>query len=318
MPVSEESAASRRFVASGPRMKTKWAAVVVYGSIAGMFIFAYAAHAAGLSPFAGHALMWLFIVIPYLGFVVFVMKPKKLRIGVNGEGLTINEGAGGVFPLVGAKLGEWYAPGFGTTGGVALHVGDGRHRFVLGGRDHRIDPGMRLDAPPVRSIDAWLSASDFDALLTMLGPRSELGGGGAAPGGPICCLLFENSTLFRTLDSLRGRRPQPKVALELDGDVIRLTDVATRALIVWAVLSQVTASPGKHTFPGPQRITWPTLDVRVPGLRRILIANPEGRRFSWHDRVPRLPSPDFVVSAADWLTLVQKFGLEPLLEVRDI
>jgi hypothetical protein len=34
-------------------------------------------------------------------------------------------------------------------------------------------PGTRLDAPPTRDVDAVMSASDFDELLTMVGRRSR-------------------------------------------------------------------------------------------------------------------------------------------------
>lgn len=300
-------------------MKTKWVAAVAYGSMALLLILASVAAAVGFKPFAthaflGHAVLWLFI-LPYLGFVFWVMRPKKLRIDATTDALSVNEGSGGVFPVAGARLGEWYAPGFGTTGGLALHIGDGRQRFVLAGRDHRVDPGMQLDAPPTSSADAWMSASDFDELLGMLGRQTGLRPDAAAPHGPIRCLLFENSTFSRTLNAMGGRRPQPMAAIEVDGDIIRLIDAKANALIAWAVASQVTASRGKHKFAGRQSIIWPILDLRFPALRPILIATAEGRRFSWRDKVPNEPNADFVVSAGDWLALVKGFGFEQFLVV---
>jgi hypothetical protein len=293
-----------------------WVVVVVLGSVAAMFLMAYIVHAAGAGKAAWHMSMLLF-VFPYLGFVGLVTNPKKLVIDVTGERLSVNEGARGVFPLLGAKLGEWAMPFYGRTSGVALHVGDGQRRFVLGGLDHRITSGMRLEAPPVRSVDAWLSASDFDALLTAAGRQSGLGEGGAALREPIRCLLFENSTPQRTWASLRGGHQQPKVAIDVDGDVIRLIDAKTNALIAWAALSQVTASAGQHTYRGRyMSFTWPMMDVRVPGLRRLLIAFPDGRRFAWRGKVPRLSTPDFLVFGADWFTLVERFGLSSLVEAR--
>ena len=315
MPGSEQFAASRRFDASAARMKPKWVGAVAYGSMALLLIFGGVAAAVRFKPVAAHAFIWLFIV-PYLGFVFWVMRPKKLHIDVTSEALSVNEGSGGVFPVAGATLGEWYAQGFGTTGGLALHVGDGRRGFVLAGRDHRVDPGMQLDAPPTSSADAWMSASDFDQLLGMLGRRTGLRSDAAAPHGPMRCLLFENSTFSRTLNAMRGRRPSPKAVIEVDGDIIRLIDAKTNALIVWAAASQVTASRGRHQYSSrASRIIWPSLDVCFPGLRPILIATAEGRRFSWRDKVPNEPSADFLVSAGDWLALVKGFGFEQFLDV---
>jgi hypothetical protein len=306
---TEEFAASRRYQATAPRIKTKWAAVVVYGSMGVLLILGYAAHAAGWSPLAGHTLVLLFVLVPYGAFVAWAMRPKTVPIDVTAERLTVNQGAGGVFPLLGATLGEWYVPVFGTSGGMALHVSDGRRRFVLGGLYRRTDTGVRLEASPVNTVDASISAADFDELLAVFGGRAGLGARAAEVQGPVRCDLFENSTLQRTVAGLKVRRPRPKVRIELSDGVIRLIDAKTNSLIAWAALSQVTASPGQHTFKGRLRITWPLLDVRVPGLQRMLIANPEGQRYMWRGKVSKLGNADFIVSTADWLTLVETFGL---------
>lgn len=308
--VNDGFAASRRFSASAQRMKNKWVAAVTYGSLGALFIVAYAIRAVGGSPEAVHAWMLVFGAVFYLGFVAWVRRPKKLVIDVASDRLTVNQGAGGVFPLHGATLGEWCVPVMGTTGGVALHVADGRHRFVLGGRNHRIDTGVRLEAAPVGSVDASISASDFDQLLTVLGHRTGLGSSAAAAAGPIRCLLLENSTLQRLVASWMRRRPQPKVCIEVDADVIRLIDVKANSLIAWAALSQITVTPGEHTFRGRfASITWAVLDIRVPGLASIVIANPEGKRYRWRRKVPDLGNPDFIISTADWCALVERFGL---------
>jgi hypothetical protein len=308
--VNDGFAASRRFLASAQRMKNKWVAAVTYGSLGALFIVAYAIHAAGGSPVAVHTSMLVFVGVFYLGFVAWVRRPKKLVIDVAGDRLTVNQGAGGSFPLHGATLGEWYVPVIGTKGGMALHVTDGRHGFVLGGRNHRVDTGVRLEAAPVGSVDASISASDFDELLTVLGHRGGSGARAAAVAVPIRCLLLENSTLQRIVASWMGRRPQPKVCIEVDGDVIRLIDVKANSLIAWAALSQITVTPGEHTFHGRfTSITWAVLDIRVPDLEPILIANPEGQRYMWRRRVPDLGNADFILSTADWCALVERFGL---------
>jgi hypothetical protein len=36
---------------------------------------------------------------------------------------------------------------------------------VLGGRDHRIGAGTRIDEPTAPGVDAWLWAAEFDELL---------------------------------------------------------------------------------------------------------------------------------------------------------
>jgi hypothetical protein len=308
--VNDGLSASRRFLASAQRMKNKWVAAVTYGSLGALFIGAYAIHAAGGSPVAVHTSMLVFAGVFYLGFVAWVRRPKKLVIDVAGDRLTVNQGAGGSFPLHGATLGEWYVPVMGTKGGMALHVTDGRHRFVLGGRNLRIDTGVRLEAAPVGSVDASISATDFDDLLTVLGHRRGLSASAAAVAGPIRCELLENSMLQRIVASWTGRRPQPKVCIEVDGDVIRLIDVKPNALIAWAALSQITVTPGEHTYRGRfSSITWAVLDIRVPGLEPMVIANPEGQRYMWRRQVPDLGNPDFILSTADWCALVERFGL---------
>jgi hypothetical protein len=52
--------------------------------------------------------------------------------------------------------------------GTALHLRSGRHRFVLGGQNHRVPAGVRLDAKSLWNVDAWTPAQDFDALLRMV------------------------------------------------------------------------------------------------------------------------------------------------------
>ncbi len=61
--------------------------------------------------------------------------------------------------------------------------------------------------------------------------------------------------------------------------------------------------------------------VRIPGLQERLHANRRltiscrDSRFSWGTKVPSEPPPAFVVSGADWRTLVEKLGLAPYLAV---
>lgn len=68
----------------------------------------------------------------------------------------------------------------------------------------------------------------------------------------------------------------------------------------------------------------PGMIVRLPGMEELTIACRDGagnssfkQRFSWRGQVQqRIDDPaDFAVSAADWLVLVEKFGLTPHLEI---
>ena len=100
-------------------------------------------------------------------------REKTVLVDVGSGGLTVSTKPGDVFSLGDAQLGRWNIEGYGgVTKGTALHLRSGRGRFVLGGRDHRVANETRLDAPSVDSVDATMSASEFDELLTMVGgPR---------------------------------------------------------------------------------------------------------------------------------------------------
>jgi hypothetical protein len=100
---------------------------------------------------------------------------RRILICVTTDGLTVKQRPGDVYSFSDAKLGTWGVSGDRLwSSGTALHLQSGPHRFILGGRDHRITPGTRLDAPPTRSVDAVVQASEFAELLTMVGRPSEL------------------------------------------------------------------------------------------------------------------------------------------------
>ena len=136
-----------------------------------------------------------------------------------------------------------------------------------------------------------------------------------APGEPTRCLL------------LQGPNMQPGLAIDVGKDEIRVTDLNTNALIASARLAQVTATPAENVIRARFRSRTPVLVVRVPGLQPLTIAcgstGPDaGRwawtgtwiyRFSWRGDVPREKPPAYYVSLAEWLTLVEKFGLAPYL-----
>jgi hypothetical protein len=64
--------------------------------------------------------------------------------------------------LINAQLGVW------VRQGTAMHMRNANQRFVLGGRHHRCPMGARLDVKRVYSVDAWMPASDFDAVLAIV------------------------------------------------------------------------------------------------------------------------------------------------------
>jgi hypothetical protein len=86
-------------------------------------------------------------------------------------------------------------------------------------------------------------------------------------------------------------------------------------------LAQVTAPPAIHTCYKKSGMTMPVMAVRIAGLQeplhahRPLTISCRDGRFSWATQVPSEPPPAFVVSGADWCTLVEKFGLASYLAV---
>jgi hypothetical protein len=265
---------------------------------------------------------------------LFWQTRRKYVITVTAAGLTVDRRPGDVYSLGDAQLGLW------VDMGVALHLHSGRHRFVLGGKDRRISPTTPLDAPPAQFIDAWLSAADFDELL-LLGGRPAARG--PAPGEPTRCLLYPNPLLiqgmgafaFRKKQRLTRSLTQPQLFIDLDTGTLRGIDPASNAVNASASLSRVTATPATYHLRsrrmgasaesvasnavGQYLSTTPAMTVCVPGMQPLTIGcrNFSGlqRRFSWSGNVPVTNNPpDYEVSAADWLTLAEEFGLAPYLE----
>jgi hypothetical protein len=195
--------------------------------------------------------------------------------------------------------------------------------------------------------DAWMWTSDFTGLLAMVGRRSGLDVRGPASGEPTRCVLYPNaSKLFSysgfgmfnnlgTLRQLQANPPQPGLAMDVGKDAICVIDLNRNALIVSAWLAQVTATPAENRTYVYRAGTWttPVLVVRVAGLQPLTIGCPESpdpawprvsysavgvkrnvSRFSWRGQVYQESQPDYLVSGADWLTLVEKLGLASYLE----
>ena len=337
MSVNDRSAASRQFVASAPSLSSKMnefatnmrSIIAVYGL--GLGVGLGVGWGLGLGAAVGSFVGLGMGTAILLGWTAYLWwrSRRKILIDVTSDGLTVNQRPRETFSFVDAKLGPW------VTMGVALHLQRGSRRFVLGGRDCRIAPATRLDAPPVPAVDAWLWDAEFDELLAMSGGRTELDIRGPAPGEPTRCLLFPNPLLAEQMGSFAFRKQrrlqrslwQPSVVLDVDNDAIRVIEPNSNAVSASTARTQVTATPAIYQ---PDSVTSgdgsthdysavPGVIVCVPGVQPLTIGCLEmvgsRFRFSWRGEVSRPNErPPYVVSAADWLTLAEKFGLTPYLE----
>jgi hypothetical protein len=214
MNVNDRSAASRQFVAQPPFWGSKVAskttpawqnnfgksyAIMVAGVLAfsvvlgGLFLGVQSlseGRAEWMELFGGRGFQLVLLVLLFGGVYGWYWWPrrKKIVVSVTTDGLTVTTRPGEVYSFSDAKLGTWGVSG-GATMGTALHLQCCQRRFILGGRDRRVASGTRLEAPdagygqPV-DVDAWVSASDFEEILTMVSRRSGLDVRPPAPGEP--------------------------------------------------------------------------------------------------------------------------------------
>jgi hypothetical protein len=355
MSINEESTASHQFVASCTAYAPVWEKI--YGPQAtkywmgGFFLIVGSFMATIMGPMFGvHLHMPLRGAVVGYGFMggltilgagiganLWRRSRRKYLITVRGDGLTIDQRPGDVYSFADAQLSLW------VNMGVALHLHSGRHIFRLGGRDRRIGPGTPLGAEPVQLVDAWLSESDFDELLSLSGRWSGSAARGPAAGEATRCLLYPNPLLIQQMGPFAFGKKQrltqslavPQLFIDVDADTIRVVDPNSNTLSASASLARVTATPvtyhlgGGHMFPSAQNIgsdaageyfsTTPAMSVSVPGIQPMTIGcrNFTGlkRRFSWGSNVPVSNEPPaYEISPADWLTLVEKFGLASHLE----
>jgi hypothetical protein len=276
---------------------------------------------------------------------------RKIVISVTGDGLTVNQRPGEVYSFADARLGLW---GYNdNTMGTALHLRCGATSFVLGGRDHRIGGGTRIDEPPAPGVDAWLWAEEFGELLSMAGSRTAVEFRPPVPGDPTRCLLLGNPLLINTAGPFafsKQRRimrsaTRAQLAIDLTADEIRVSDPHSNTLITSARLAELTATPAEWRYRYPwwyilpwftdplraaidstvtRRLTTTTeLILSLPDTEDLAIAcrdaagNSETnqRRFVWRGQVRRCKKPAaYAVSGADWLLLVEKVGLVGQLE----
>ncbi|OBJ57459.1 hypothetical protein [Mycobacterium asiaticum] len=338
MSVNDRSAVSRQFMASSPPISSRMNAFAT-GKRKGVFYVAYTAVAAAvfaltmvksLSPWMRWGLGAMIAVV-VLGPLIWLLylwwrSRRKIPIEVTSDALTVNQG---VFSFVDAKLGSW------TTMGVALHLGSGSHRFVLGGRDRRIAPSTRLDAPPVPAVDAWLWSSEFDELLALGGGLSGGDVRGPALAEPNRCLLFPNPYLAEQLGSFAFRKhlrlqeslSRPSLIFDMDDDAIRVIEPRSDALTASAPRTQATATPAVFqadsvTSGDGSTYNYPAITglvVSLPGVQPVPIGCLDlvgsRFRFAWRGNVPtRNERTSHVVSGGDLLALAEKFGLTAQLE----
>jgi DNA-binding beta-propeller fold protein YncE len=355
-----DAAASRRFVASAAPPTTKqimkYTNVVIAVAVASLgaaymalFLVGALLGSTSVMQVGGYIVFFGFFLLAMPGYAAVhrrITRDKTVHIDAGSDGLTVNTLPGDLFAFSDAQLGRWTLEGYSaTTKGTALHLRRDRHRFVLGGRDHRIAGGIPLKAPPVDSVDAWMWPAEFDELLTTVGPRSGPEGPDSAAGQPIRCLLVPNvarlfSTSFfgmfrntATALQLKGKPAQAGLAIDVGEDAISVVDLRTNAQIASASTAHVTATPAQSTRSMARvgTMTTPVLIVSIPDVQPLTIGCPDldgapqvtwrGRtkltyRFGWRGEVPAEQEPAYVVSDPDWLTLVEKFGLGPRLEDR--
>lgn len=332
-----DAATSRRFVACAAAPTSKQMKKYTSG-----FMFAAMALLGTLQALAAlvGALLWsetamqvgaaaaliAFFLLAFPSYALFqrrMNRDKKMLVCVTSDGLTVDAWPGDVFSLGDAQLGRWTLKGYRTTKGTALHLRCGKHRFVLGGRDHRIASGTRLKATPVDTVDTWMWAAEFDELLAMVGHPHGLDAGRREPGEPTRCLLMPNP----------ASPPRHSLAIDVGEEAISVIDVKGNAGVASAPLAGVTATAAQSSRSTRYLATraMPVLVLCVPNAQPLTIGCPDSAgppqatwsgktkltyRFSWRGEAPNEDEPAYVVSDADWLTLVEKLGLAANLEDR--
>ena len=305
----DHTAASRRFVATSPRMQT-WLSIGTYGSFAAFAVVFAVMFAVPSAQTTG----WVVVVLMAVGLPLFSVIGlrrwgwnKKITICVTSDGLTVEERPGEVFSFMDAKLGRWSLGQAITVSGTALHLQCGPRRFVLGGRDHRLGTATPLQAPHTDRVDGWLPDTDFDEVLTMVARRSGLNVRGPAPSEPFRCLLYPPYESMGPVKFLKKQTSEPRLAIDVGTDAIRVIDPNTNAQVATAPRAQVTATPAIYRMVSPEEsYNMPVLVVCVPGLQPLTIEC----RGAWRGEVTKEnKKPQFRVSEADSRALVEKFGL---------
>jgi hypothetical protein len=357
-----EPSVSRQFVAfpgfagMGPKWSAKRSYVQMYGFVAVIALPMLAvgvlgtqsrrlAESASIIVTVAVAVVLALVIAGGLFYYLWNNR-RRFTVSVAGPALTISKRPGDVYQFSDARLGLWGMND--ATMGTVLHLHSGPHRFVLGGRDHRIGQGTRLDEPPIVGVDAWLTAQEFDELLGIMGRNSGVDVRSAPPGVPRRCLLFPNAMQAQQMGSFAtGKKRQllnaashASLAIDVDAQGIRVIDPSTNAQVTSAGNGQWVATPATYQYRGPwyrflsperflvfaaaQHLSvTPEMVINLAGMPPLTIACRDAAgvsylkgRFSWRGDVPqRVNEPaQYSVKAADWQILVEKFGLAPYLE----
>jgi hypothetical protein len=282
-----------------------------------------------------------------MGLVGATLLERDATLEITGDEIVIDRGIVGRFSRAGARLATWTMPD-GTRRGSALILA-GAVPFTLGGLGHT---SRAAPTESVKSVDAYLSAEDFEALLAaapVANPiaaadrlRCSLAAGpaGFAAVAPWLATIAIAAALAPAREALNGVLGEPG-----DGFAILMGAVLVAGLVTTVVLS-LRRSLGPQAF----------LDVDA---RRLLVSNRAGRvlleaplhlvvarpfrrtyrgRMSfvmpvialsapgfaevtlgvneliagWPERVPSCGSPRFVIGGADWAALLARLGQRPL------
>jgi hypothetical protein len=335
MSISDQAGTSRQFVASAEAMSTGWIKgtkiwqaiyTVFFVAFVGFAVLAMFGSAKGKQVHAPRYTPLIFIAVLLVASVViggymFWRSRQKYVLTINGDALAIAP-RGDIYSLADAQLSLW------PNVGVALHLHSGGRRFILGGRDRQIGPATTLDAPAIQLVDARLPASDFDELLRLGGRAAARG---PAPGEPIRCILFPNSQTivnsgpfaFRKKQRLVNSLGREQLFIDVDNDTIRVIEPESHMVDAAAAVSRITATALSYEtrdVESSQISRTPALSMSMPGVPPLTVGCSHleqwGRRFSWSGSVLIVNEPPaYILSAADWLTLVEVLGLAA--DVRD-
>ncbi len=325
MSVNNEAGTARQFVASREAFSTAWiTGTKIWGAVCWVFFLAFVGFAVStmLNTSRGAKTdipryTGLYFIAVLLGlsavFGVYILwrSRQKYVLTVSGDEVTVGP-RGEVFSLADAKLGLW------PNIGVALHLHAEGRRFVLGGQDRSIGPTTPLDAEPTALVDARLPAADFDELLRLGGRASARG---PAPGEPTRCILFPNSQTIADTGPFAFRRKQKLVNslnraqlfVDVDRDTVRVIEPDSHTVDASAPISRVTATRLNYETRDAESsrvVRTPVLTLALPGLPPLSFGCAlNAERFSWpgYPQAVKQP-PAYVLSAADWRTLVEKFG----------
>jgi len=146
---------------------------------------------------------------------------------------------------------------------------------------------VAFSKPPIGKLG--YDEGEVDAFLDRV--NTELSGRVTGPEDQIRCVLYR----FASWD------PQtPVLAISVDTDAIRVTDLKDNALVASVFLAEVTARPTQYGGISG-------LVLEGPGLPDLTI-QPHPPPGEWRKR-PKSRKPAYLAVETDWLGLAKKFGL---------